>query len=270
MLRPVDPDDLDARDPDFIDRVVSVVQRTLIPWHRGTVSGLDGPPDEAVLFVANHNAGMYTPDTYVFLNALYERGGVDAMPYALAHQEVFKPPVLGQLLTRIGAVRACHENAARIFATGRSILVYPGGDLESLRPYRRRHEIIFAQRRGYVRLAITHGVPIVPVVSDGAHGVYRILHDGRGLARALQLNRLFRLKALPIVLSFPLGITVGPIVPFIPPRTHIRVKVLPPIRFERAGQEAAADEAYVFACAARVEGQMQRALTALSDDLPDS
>lgn len=269
MLRPVDPDDLDARDPRIIDRAAAVLKRTLIPWHRGVVRGLENLPDGAMLFVGNHNAGIYTPDSYVFLEALYDRGGAEAMPYALAHQEVLKPPPLGHLLTRLGAVRACHENAERIFARGHSILVYPGGDLESLRPYTRRNEIIFAQRRGYVRLAIAQGVPIVPVVSAGAHEVYRILSDGRGLARALRLDRMFRLKALPVVLSFPLGVTVGPVVPFVPLRTRIRVQVLPPIRFERAGQEAAADEAYVFACAARVEGQMQRALTALSDDLPD-
>lgn len=265
MLTPVDPDDLDARNPTVIRRAAAVLKRSLIPWHRGEVTGMENLPDGAALFVGNHNAGMYTPDTYVFLEALYDKGGVDALPYALAHQVVFKTPPLGKLLVSLGAVRACHENAARIFGRGHSILVYPGGDIDSLRPYSRRHEIVFGHRRGYVRLAITHGVPIVPVVADGAHSVYRIITDGRGIARLLRFNKLFRLKAAPIVLSFPLGVTFGPIIPFIPPRTQIRVRLLPPVHFDRSGPEAAADDAYVFACAARVEGLMQRALTAMAE-----
>jgi 1-acyl-sn-glycerol-3-phosphate acyltransferase len=266
MLHPIDPDDLDARSPTVIHRAAAILKRSVIPWHRGKVHGIENVPDGACLFVGNHNAGMYTPDTYVFLEALYDQGGADALPYALAHQEVFKAPPLGRLLVSLGAVRACHENATRIFERGHSILVYPGGDIDSLRPYSRRQEVVFGHRRGYIRLAITHGVPIVPVVADGAHAAYRILSDGRALARLLRLDKTFRLKALPIVLSFPFGVTIGPLVPFIPPRTQIRIRVLPPMHFERSGPEAAADEAYVFACAARVEGAMQTALTAMADE----
>jgi 1-acyl-sn-glycerol-3-phosphate acyltransferase len=260
-----DPDDLDARDPALIKRAARLLQRTLIRWHRATVEGIERVPDGAALFVGNHNAGMYTPDSYVFFNALYTHGGVEALPYALGHEIVFNAPGLAHLVLRLGAVRACHENAARLFARGERLLVYPGGDLDALRPFSRRNEVVFGQRRGYIRLALTHGVPIVPVVSQGSHQSYIILTDGRWLARMLRIDRLLRLKVMPVVLSFPFGITVGPAVPFIPAPTRVRVRVLPPIHFDRSGPDAAADIAYVTACAAHVEGEMQRALVDLAD-----
>lgn len=261
----LDPDDIDARDPAVIDRVARILRPSLVRWHRGRVEGTAHLPQGATLFVANHSAGMYTPDTYVFLNAILEAEGPAGLPYALAHQVVYDIPGLGPLLLRLGAVRASHENAARLFARGERILVYPGGDLDALRPFSRRDEVVFGGRRGYVRLALTHGVPITPVVSDGAHHSYMILDDGRWIARLLRLDRLLRLKALPVVLSFPLGLTIGPAVPFLPAPSPITVQILEPIRFERSGPEAAADEAYVMACAARVEGAMQIALTRLAD-----
>lgn len=261
----LDPDDIDARDPAIIERAVRVLRPSLLRWHRGVVEGVANVPAGATLFVGNHNAGMYTPDSYIFLHALYAQGGIPALPYALAHQVVFDTPVLGRLLLRLGTVRANHDNAARLFARGERILVYPGGDLDALRPYSRRDEVVFGGRRGYIRLALTHGVPITPVVSEGAHQAYMILDDGRWLARLLRLDRLIRLKAIPIVLSAPLGLTVGPAVPFIPLPTPITVQILPPIHFDRTGPEAAADEGYVMACAARVQGAMQIALTRLAD-----
>ena len=260
-----DPDDIDARDPALIDRAARLLRRTLIRWHRGSVDGLETLPDGAALFVGNHNAGMYTPDSYIFLEALYAHGGVDALPFALAHGTVYNAPGLAHLLVRLGAVRACHENAGRVFARGDRLLVYPGGDLDAMRPFSRRNEVVFGQRRGYIRLALTHGVPIVPVVSQGAHQAYVVLSDGRWLARALRFDRVFRLKAMPLVLSFPLGFTLGPAVPCIPAPVRVRVKVLPPIHFDRSGPEAADDIAYVTACAAHVEGEMQRALVHLAN-----
>ena len=260
-----DPDDLNARDPALLERAARLLRRTLIPWHRGSVEGLEHVPRGAALFVGNHNAGMYTPDSYIFFSALHAVGGVDALPYGLAHQTVVKVPGVGHLLQRLGAVRACHENAARLFDRGERLLVYPGGDLDAMRPFSRRNEVVFGYRRGYIRLALTHDVPIVPVVSHGAHSSYIVLSDGRWLAQTLRLDRLFRLKAMPIVLSFPFGLTIGPAVPCIPAPVRVQVQVLPAISFDRSGPDAADDVAYVTACAAYVEGEMQRALVAMND-----
>ena len=48
-----------------------------------------------------------------------------------------------------------------------ALLVYPGGDHETYRPTWESAKIDFAGRTGFARLAIEHGVPIVPVVAIG-------------------------------------------------------------------------------------------------------
>lgn len=115
-----------------------------------------------------------------------------------------------------------------------------------------------------MRLALRERVPIVPVVSAGSHSTFIVLHDGRFLARSLRLDRLLRLRVFPLTLSIPLGLTVGPLFPYIPYPTRILAEILEPIRFEPDGPEAARDEAHVKRCAAHVEASMQAALERLS------
>ena len=45
---------------------------------------------------------------------------------------------------------------------GRDLLVMPGGEQDTWRPYHKRYAVNFAGRTGYARLALTWGVPIVP------------------------------------------------------------------------------------------------------------
>ena len=52
-----------------------------------------------------------------------------------------------------------------ILGSGRVMLVYPGSDWEASRPFAERGRIDFAGRKGFLRVALRHRVPIVPVVS---------------------------------------------------------------------------------------------------------
>ena len=165
------------------------------------------------------------------------------------------------MLRHLGAVPASAEGARRVFADGRKVLVYPGGDLDAFRPWYKRDEVVFGKRRGYVRLALTERVPIVPVVAAGAHDGFLVLTDGRRLGRLLRTHRWLRTDVLPLTLSLPWGLGFG--LPYVPVRTRVLVRVLPPMTFERDGPEAARDDDFVEACHRQVHATMQRAL----DDL---
>lgn len=260
-----DIDRLDHRDPAAMHRAVRLVEALIMRWHKHTVEGVERVPDEPVLFVGNHSAGIYTPDTWLFCHALYQARGLEALPHGLAHEWAMRMPIFNEILAPLGAVRASHDNALRLFAAGRSVMVYPGGDFDSMRPYTRRNEVVFGHRRGFIRLALEAGVPIVPVVAAGAHEVFVVLSDLRGFAHRVGVDRLLRMKVWPLTLSVPFGLSLGPIFPFLPIPSPICIEVGEPIRFDRSGQEATEDEAYVAACAARVQGEMQVMLTRLAD-----
>ncbi len=260
-----DIDHIDLRDDELIQRFAALAGPVLDRYFKPTVRGLDRIPEGAALYVGNHNGGLLTPDTFTFgLHVLRERG-VDFVPYGLGHEVAISLPIFHQLLIPLGAVRACHENALRLFEAGRKVLVYPSGDLDAMRPYRHRERVVFGNRRGYIRLALRGRVPIVPVVSAGAHETFLLLDDGRWLARLLRVDKLLRLKVFPITLSIPWGLTVGPPPTHLPLPTHIYTEVLDPIELP-GGPAMADDRDHVEHCHHLVHDRMEQALRRLSEE----
>ena len=259
-----DVDSLDNRDERFIKGFVERVAPTLRRYFSATVRGIDRIPHGAGLYVGNHNGGGLMPDAYLFGAALYEARGLADCPYTMAHDIVVKWPLFSQFFVPFGAVRAHRDNAKRVLRSGRKLLVYPGGDAEAMRPFRDRNRIVFGERRGYLRLALTEGVPLFPVVSHGAHSTAVILDDCKWLVEKLGLSRKLRVNAWPITLSFPWGITFGPPPPYVPFPSRISVEVLDPIHFDKSGPDAAADDDYVERCHERVVTTMQSALDRLA------
>lgn len=235
----------------------------MVPYHRAQVRGLERIPPGAALYVGNHNGGLYSADTWIFAAAVLRAHGMDAVPWGLAHDLVVDLPVLRDLLGRVGGVRAKHENALALFAAGQKVLVYPGGDLDAMRPWRHRDRVVFGDRTGFARLALRARVPMVPVVAAGAHSTLIILDDMRWLAEWIGAPRWSRMKVWPLMFALPWGLYMGPPPPYLPLPSRILIEVLPPVRFEPDGPKAAADDGYVGLCAARVEASMSDALVRL-------
>jgi 1-acyl-sn-glycerol-3-phosphate acyltransferase len=256
----VPPADLDERDPDYIRDTLPRMWLLASLYFRGEVRGLGNVPDAGpVLLVGNHSGGNLTPDTTVFSLAFHAYFGVERKFHQLAHNLVLSMPGLG-FLRKYGTVAASPENARAALQAGAAVLVYPGGDREVHRPSWRSGRIDFGDRKGYVRLALDEDVPIVPVVAIGGQETALFLSQGEGLARLLLLDRLFRLKVLPISLAPPWGLNVGDMLGHIPLPSKIVVEVLPPIRLrDEFGADPDVDEVH-----AHVVRLMQETLDALA------
>jgi 1-acyl-sn-glycerol-3-phosphate acyltransferase len=221
--------DLDERDPDFIRENLPWLWLLASLWFRGEVRGLGNIPDSGpVLLVGNHSGGNMTPDTVVFTLAFSTYFGVERHFYQLAHNLVLSMPTLS-FLRKFGTVAASPQNARQALHDGAALLVYPGGDVEVHRPSWERHRVDFAGRKGFIRLAIEENVPIVPVVSIGGQETALFLTRGERLARLLALDRLFRLKVLPISLAIPWGLNIGDMLGHLPLPAKITIEALPPI-----------------------------------------
>src|SRR3954463_3185139 len=237
--------DLDERDPDYIRESLPRLWLLASLWFRGEGRGLGNIPEEGpVLLVGNHSGGNLTPDTTVFTLAFSAYFGVERRFYQLAHNLVLSMPGLG-FLRKFGTVAASPANAEKALRSGAAVLVYPGGDHEVHRPSWLSQRVDFAGRRGFIRLALEHDVPIVPVVSIGGQETGRFLTRGESLSKLLGLDRLLRLKVLPISIAVPWGINVGDFLGHIPLPAKITVEAVPPIRPRgEVGPEPAVDEAY--------------------------
>jgi 1-acyl-sn-glycerol-3-phosphate acyltransferase len=221
--------DLDDRDPDFIRERLPLMWLLATFWFRGEVRGLGNIPESGpVLLVGNHSGGNMTPDTIVFALAFNTYFGVERAFYQLAHNLVLSMPGLGQL-RKFGTVAASPQNARKALDAGAALLVYPGGDYEVHRPTWQRNRVDFGGRTGFIRLALERDIPIVPVVSIGGQETALFLSRGEGLARLLALDRMFRLKVLPLSLALPWGLNVGDMLGHFPLPAKLTIETLPPI-----------------------------------------
>jgi 1-acyl-sn-glycerol-3-phosphate acyltransferase len=245
LQRRIPRGDLDERDPDFIRERLPLVWLVASIWFRGEVRGLGNIPDcGPVLLVGNHSGGNMTPDTILFTLAFSTFFGVERRFYQLAHNLVLAMPTLGYL-RKFGTVAASPSNAREALETGAVLLVYPGGDYEVHRPSWLRNRIDFGGHKGFIRLALELGVPIVPVVAIGGQETALFVTRGERLARLLWLDRVLRLKALPISLAVPWGLNVGDMLGHIPLPAKLTIETLPAIDLRAEfGPDPNVDEIY--------------------------
>ena len=258
------PDDwLDAWSPEYIRTTLPTLRLFSDVYHRAEVRGLNNIPAEGpVLLVGNHSGGTLISDTFVFSQAFYDHFGPLRRFHQLAHDMVFQIPGVRGSLSRYGTIPASPENMGRALERDAALLVYPGGDHETYRPSWESADIDFAGRTGFVKLAIEHNVPIVPVVAIGGQETALFLGRGRRFAKLAAAGQPPAAQGAagadrPAVRrdrARPSG--------RIPLPAKITVRALPKIDLKkRLGAKPDIEEAYEL-----VTGKMQKALSDLDDE----
>lgn len=255
--QPGEVEPLSATATTAISKAQGAIAAYLRRYNRHEVDGCMQAPDEQVLFVANHGfGGLFDLNVAAVLAAGHVLE-VDRPLTSLVHQIAWTLG-LGPVIEPLGMRPASREAAEEGFAKGHHVLVMPGGDLDAFKSHQDRNKVVFSGRAGFAQLAVDAGVPIVPIVTSGAGNTLFVVSDGRGIAKALRLDRLLRAKAFPVSLSFPWGLNVGLVglLPYIPLPAKLRTRVLEPMR-------PLPDES-IEGFARRVETAMQQALDQLS------
>ncbi len=260
---------LEKRDRNFIKLIMPILEWLYHYYFRVETSGWEHiPTDEKVLFVGSHNGGLAAPDMLMTMYDWFCRFGIERPVYGLMHPKAWQvSPELASLAAKLGAVAAHPKMASLSFSKGASVLVYPGGAEDVFRLHSQRHQICFAGRKGFIKLALRENVPIIPLISTGAHDtlfifadIYKIMQQFHawGMPWLLGIDP----EVFPVYLGLPWGLAIGPL-PNIPFPVKIHTRVCPKIVFERYGNEAARDRAYVNSCYEMVVSKMQYELDVL-------
>jgi len=235
-------------DPDILSRARAVLDFFLDTWWRVDVHGASLLPDGPVVLVANH--GGTGPWDAAVLRALFARPPASRELRPLLDPRALAAPVLGALLTRLGAAPLRPEVALSLLARGASIALFPEGPREEPRPWSDRYRVTRFGRGGFARIAAMARVPIVPCAIVGSEEAAAPF-DRRGwLAESLHLPLLALAPPLPLAGLFswlPL-----------PSRWSIRFgdPVAPP------PEDRADDAAAIATAGERVRAELQRMLDA--------
>ena len=239
-------------------------------FFRLEVAGWERLPEETSLLIGNHSGGSLTMDAWTLVAAWWRRFGSERILHATAHDVLMAMPGLGDYFRLVGVIPASRRGVGAALSAGYDVIVWPGGEVDSMRSWRRRDEAVLGGRKGFVRQAIRSGVPIVPVASVGAHDTVFVLSEGRWIVRGLEhisalrgLERALRGAQLPILLGIPFGVTIETIPTHVPLPAKIRTELLEPIHVDR-DPERVNDQEYVSSIYLEVESAIQEAMGRLA------
>lgn len=200
-------------------------------WFRVESHGIENVPgDGPVLVVANHAGNTFAWDAAMVSTAVL----LEADPPRLARGlgEFYLPtiPFFNVSMARAGSVVGTPENCRQFFERGECVLVFPEGARGFVKPYRKAYQL---QRfgLGFMRLALEHQVPILPV------GVVGSEEQSPGLADVKWLGRLIGSPAFPITVTMPWFGLLG----FVPLPVKFHLSFGPLMRFEGAFDAEDAD-----------------------------
>jgi 1-acyl-sn-glycerol-3-phosphate acyltransferase len=194
---PIDatPRDPLGLDPDFRRRIIPAARFLHERYWRVEVTGVHHvPANGPALLVANHSGAI--PFDGVMICTALELRRARTVRF-LYDRFVDNIAPVATFYRRTGGAVASRENAVRLLQMGELLLVFPEGvsgvaksfgDRYRLRPF----------SPGFVRLALSLDVPIVPVAVVGAEEIYPLV------GRAEGAGRLFGMPYVPVTPFFPL------------------------------------------------------------------
>ncbi|HLV68235.1 MAG TPA: 1-acyl-sn-glycerol-3-phosphate acyltransferase [Polyangiaceae bacterium] len=234
-------------DPAFEARVRPALDLLYRRYFRVQTEGLEHVPSAGgAVIVANHSGTL--PLDGAMLRAairLDHPSGRDLR--WLAEDFVFYLPFAGVVLNRIGAVRACPENAERLLEREALVAVFPEGLHGIKKLFRERYRLQRFGRGGYIRLCLRTRAPLVPCAIVGAEEASPLLY------RIDWLAEIMKLPYLPITPTFPLFGPLG----LMPAPTRWKIRFGEPISFDHYGPEAADDHVLVGTLSDRVRSSIQ-------------
>ncbi|MEA2282519.1 MAG: hypothetical protein QOK21_3126 [Solirubrobacteraceae bacterium] len=234
---------LDGRSATLMERQKYFWNPLMDYYFRMEIEGWELLPPPPALVVGIHSGAPFVWDAWTVGIQWWRRFGEERILHGTAHDALMAMPGIGAYFRSMGVLPAGADSIAAALAAGRDVALWPGGEVDSLRPWTERDKAVLAGRTGFIRLAINAGVPIVPVATVGGPDSMPVLSRGRGIAKALQLDKIARLKVFPVALSAPWGIAPA-VLPEIPLPTKIRTAFQTPVHVD-PDPERARDREYV-------------------------
>lgn len=215
-------------------------------WFRVEWEGLEHVPRRGGALLVSNHAGMMPVDGGIVAVGIEQELGRPV--YSLAHHGFFRFPFIAPAIAGTGAVMGHPENAHRLLTEDKGLVaVFPEGAKGPTKPPTERYRLQRFGRGGFVETAMRAGVPIVPIALLGTEDATPTLATFRSLGQDVPLtwNALLFGPLLGAFLQFP---------------AKIRVRALPPIRFDETAGLDHYPRSVLMDRAEEIRGQLQGAI----------
>ncbi len=237
-------------DPVYEHKVRGAFNFLYEKYFRVECEGIDKIPAEGRCLLVSNHSGTLPFDGIMLKTAVKREHPKQRDVRWLAEDFIFHFPFLGAFSNRVGAVRACQENAERLLRQEALVAVFPEGVKGIGKLWKQRYQLQRFGRGGFIKLCLRTQTPIVPVAVVGAEETNPLLF------RVEVLSKVLGLPYLPVTPTFPalglLGLAPAP--------TKWRILFGDVITLDGYGAEAADDEILVGRLAERVRATIQAML----------
>lgn len=237
-------------DPTYDERLRPMLDFLYATYFRVETQGIDNVPKTGRAVLVSNHSGTLPLDGLMIKTAIRREHAAARPVRWLTEDFIYHFPYVGSVMNRLGAVRACQENAERLLAKEQLLAVFPEGIKGIGKLFAERYRLQRFGRGGFVKLCLRTSTPIVPVAIVGAEETNPMLF------RLERLSKLFGLPYVPITPTFPL---LGP-VGLLPAPTKWQMIFGEPIDVSGYDASAADDDLLVARLAERVRASIQTTL----------
>ncbi len=207
-------------------------------YFRLTVEGIEHIPLKGKGIIVPNHSGYTGFDAFMIGHEVHRATGRIAR--ILAHHLWFLNQATAVPLEKMGITEATTNNGLKLLAKSNLVVLFPEGEYGNFKPTRKRYRLQ-EFRRGFVRMALTTGAPIIPTVVIGAEETHITLK---------QLK--FTKYLVGTVLPLPLNV--------IPLPVKWKIRFLPAIQLPH-NPKLANDKDYVHKVSRDIKDAIQEAIT---------
>lgn len=235
---PREPTEEDGPDLEFLEKVLPFFRR-MRDYTRLKADGLDHVPTEGPALLVGNHTGWLGLDYALTALSVHEAHG--RLVRGMAHDAWFRTKAVRDFARKVGLVRVTKDAIREQVEDGQIVLMFPEGEKGAFRPGSDYTLEEFA--RGFVRVALETGVPVVPVAILGGE-------ESNPVGRRIEgYEDLLRIRGgLPIPKNL------------IPKPVKWRIRFLPPLDLSEHGPGAMEDRERVHAIADSTRATIQHEL----------
>lgn len=231
----------DLHDLDLDRLALYVLPRFLLEvirkYLRLEVEGIQHIPDKGRAIILPNHSGWSGFDAVMIGNEVHKVR--NRIPRILAHKAFFIGDIK-VIAEKMGMQEASTENGLRLLRKNNIVILFPEGESGNFKPTSERYHLQ-EFKRGFVRMAMLTGAPIIPTIVIGAEETHINL-------AALKLTKYLRGQIIPI----PLNV--------LPLPAKWKIRFLEPVHFAGYTEEDTHNHDLVHKLAAEVQAKMQSAI----------